>query len=154
MLSRADLDTSPRDALEGVILLSGTPPSGLVHEPLPSGKTGRRTHADADADLLALGRALAERIRERPELTKVAAEIVRRQLRDAQDTGPSTDLDEWLRVLERSSAARVAQLLESETERGRRLRQSPVVMRALSAEEREDVRSAARRVPAEGRRRG
>ena len=145
MLSRADLEARSGDWLEDVILLSGVPPSGLTEKLRSISTARRRTHADADADLSLLGRELAKRVRERPELADAAAEVVRRHLREAEPTGPSTDLDEWLRLLEHASPARIAQLLESDTERGRRLRQSPVVLRALSTEEFDQVRDAVHR---------
>lgn len=138
--AKADLPAD-KDVLEEVVLIFGPHPTALIAR--PSKKTrARRTHADADAQLRRLGEQLAALVREDPTLVPKAAKRVREMM---DEEGAAPDLREWLRILENNSNPQIGKLLESDSERAVRLRQSPVLLSVLTPEQRARVESSPRR---------
>jgi hypothetical protein len=138
--TRADFEVAFKaDRSEAIILLQGAPPNSLL--PSKGNERGRgrqgRNHASVDRELLELGRHLAKIVRSDPDLLSRAALRLKKRLVLAPDV-PS-DVTEWLHILEHNSPAQVARLLEGQSERSTRLRQSPVLVSALTPNQRQKL---------------
>lgn len=144
-LTRADLAVMDSEALEGlenVIMLAGVPPAALV--PDAAGSTGRKkrsspvTHRLREDQSLALARALAQRISRDPTIVSRARAYLKKRMSNASRR-ESSELEEWARILDTASPARLRSLLTDTSERAVRLRQSAPFLPALSPAERQSL---------------
>jgi hypothetical protein len=94
-----------------------------------------RSHDWIDQRSLALGRAVADRLRQRPELMDVARGNLRRWMTQ-NSTRTLPVLREWLDLLDGGDLAAVLGALTADTESARRLRQSSPFAGALTPAER------------------
>ncbi len=127
--TRADAPTPPADA----IMLWGIVPG--------SQKTGRppaKTHSAATRRQLLMSREIAGIVRRDPTLMERARRHVIGLIGEEQGMARS-DLLEWRQLLEGYSPERIADLLESESSRGERLRQSSPFFAVLTSAERDAI---------------
>jgi DNA-binding transcriptional ArsR family regulator len=139
-LTYADLETltaAERAALTDVIPLVGVAPlSPLVQ---PSGaRRNTRVHGDLDARALALGEAIARKLKSDPTLVVRARRTIARRLPRASARERQT-LEEWDRILTTSSIPRLRRFLVDPGARATRLRQSLPFLNALSPSERDAI---------------
>lgn len=149
----ADLSAaSPRElqSLACVIPLLGAPPLAIVRggESRPATRARavaerRMTHAELDAQGLAVARAIAERLKSDPSLVEQARAYVTSRLALAS-AAEQHELREWERILRTRSLPNLRRFLVDAGERATRLRQTMPFLAVLSAEEREGVVGAAR----------
>lgn len=157
-LTRADLAVMSSEGLDGldhVIMLAGAPPTAFV--PDTASSTARRrssspaTHRLREDQSLVLARAVAERIARDPTIVSRARAYVKQRMAKAS-RGESKELEEWIRILDTSSPARLRRLLTGSSERAVRLRQSAPFLPALSPSERQSLIGMARQRPVTRRR--
>lgn len=139
-LTHADLETltsTEREVLVDVIPLVGLSPlSPLVQ---PSGpRRNTRVHGDLDARAVALGEAIAKKLKSEPTLVSRARRTIARRLSRASASERKT-LEEWDRILATSSVAKLRRLLVDPGARATRLRQSLPFLDALSPSERDAI---------------
>ena len=94
-----------------------------------------RSHEWIDKRSLALDRLIAGKLSARPELLQQALRTLERWIADRQPDPPPVLL-EWLAILRSRSHMEILDLLRSDTEDARRLRQSSPFCGILSEEER------------------
>ncbi len=93
-----------------------------------------RTHEWIDQRSLAMDRLVANRLRRRPDLVNRARTVLDRWT--ARTDRPLAVWDEWRTILDTYSLDRLLDLLESDSEEARRLRQSSPFCGILTPEER------------------
>ena len=99
-------------------------PSSIFLSPRVSANLPRMQHAVHDEVSLEMGRWVAARLREQPALLQIARDNLARWLRQNADAlGLIRCYREWLVILERPSGE-ICQILETDNEESRRLRQS------------------------------
>jgi hypothetical protein len=94
----------------------------------------KHSHQWIDRVNLAMTRRIEKKIRERPELMKVAWAQLRRWKRMSRPW-PAC-FREWERILKKNSTERVLQILTQDNDEGQRLRQSDPFIGILTEEER------------------
>ena len=94
----------------------------------------RHSHQWLDRRNLAMARRIAEKIREKPELMKIAWRNLRRWKRISRPW-PAC-FREWERILTNNTAERVLKILTQDNDEGQRLRQSDPFIGILSEAER------------------
>lgn len=97
-----------------------------------------RNHQSVDRRVLAIARAIADRLSEDPSLVDTARAFIVRRMEAASPSERSA-LDEWLGIIERLSVRQLRNLLVHQGERATRLRQSLPFVEILSKEERESI---------------
>lgn len=127
--TRADAPTPPADA----IMLWGVVPGSHKAERPPA-----KTHSGATQRELLMSRQIADMVRRDPTLIDRARRHVIRLLNEEQGMARSDTL-EWRQLLESYSPERVADLLESESSRAERLRQSSPFFAVLTSSERDAI---------------
>lgn len=137
--TRADLEADSDDLesqLTDAILVSGIPPMGLLTRYTGDwDKRNIRVHGDHDARSLALGKRIADRLRRDPSLIALARARLRDRSRKAS-ARERKELDEWRRILDTATPARLRKILTDPGERGTRLRQTLPFLGIVSAEDR------------------
>jgi hypothetical protein len=123
----ADLEAKSNalgDELQHAIPIFGIPPMGLLKR--YRGDWERRNirmHGDHDARSLALGKKIADRLAHDPSL--VARARIQIQERWSRASGRERkELEEWRRILDTATPARLRKILSDPGERGIRLRQT------------------------------
>jgi DNA-binding transcriptional ArsR family regulator len=115
-----DLD----DEFQHAIPVFGIPPMGLLKRYRGDWeKRNIRIHGDHDARSLALGKKIADRLARDPSLVARA----RAHIQDRWSTASGRErkeLDEWRRILDTATPARLRKILADPGERGTRLRQT------------------------------
>lgn len=127
--TRADAPVPRADA----IMLWGVVPGSEM-----AGRPPAKTHSAAMRRELVISREIADIVRRDPELIERARRHVVRLLNEEQGMARS-DILEWRQLLESYSPDRVADLLESESSRAERLRQSSPFFAVLTSSERATV---------------
>jgi hypothetical protein len=141
--SRADFEVLFRgEGSASIVPLHGAPPGALLPSKGKDRAQGRqgRSQASADRELLELGRQLAKIVRTDPDLLSRASILLRKRLASTPET--SSDVKEWLHILEHNSPSQVAHLMEGTSERSTLLRQSPVLVSALNQRQRQALERA------------
>lgn len=132
------LDEEERRSLDAAEPLYGPAPTAFAAFDEAGPLRDPVSHRVRDRQARELGRAIADRVRRDPSLTRRALGYVERRI-DAASGGELATWEEWRDILANWSAARVADLLESEGERADRLRQSLPFLEVLSPAERDEV---------------
>ena len=94
-----------------------------------------RSHESIDQRSLALDRLIADKVEARPELLQHAVRTLERWIAQRQPN-PSAVFLEWQKTLRERSLTDVLNLLRSDSEEARRLRQSSPFCGILSPDER------------------
>ena len=138
--TRADFSVSedPKAELGAIMLLIAPHPLQLLDSEQSIDMGLVDSHDVLDRGALALATELAERISKDPELVHRAVRRIRHQLETSPAPG-SSDVQEWLSILEHKSVAQIRSLLTDPSERGRRLRQSLPFLDVLSETERSEI---------------
>lgn len=112
------------DELQHAIPIFGIPPMGLLKRYRGDWeKRNIRMHGDHDARSLALGKKIADRLAHDPSLV----ELARNQIQDRWNRASGRErreLQEWRRILDTATPARLRKILSDPGERGIRLRQT------------------------------
>ena len=103
-----------------------------------SNKTQSRSHEWIDQRSLAMGRAIAGKVRAQPALLQIAKDNLKRWMQQHQPDVPLV-LNEWQEILTQWPIERVLDLLTSDDENARRLRQSSPFAGILSQAERRSI---------------
>ena len=103
-----------------------------------SNTTQSRSHEWIDQRSLAMGRAIAGKVRAQPALFQIAKDILKRWIQQRQPDVPIV-LQEWQEILTQWSVEKILDLLTSDDENARRLRQSSPFAGVLSQEERRSI---------------
>jgi DNA-binding transcriptional ArsR family regulator len=112
------------DEFQHAIPVFGIPPMGLVKRYRGDWeKRNIRMHGDHDARSLALGRRIADRLARDPSLIARARTRIRDRWNKAS-ARERKELDEWRRILDSATPARLRKILSDPGERGTRLRQT------------------------------
>jgi hypothetical protein len=139
----ADVEALGREglpALGSAIPLLGTVP-GATPDRAAAGKGRKRSHAEADRDLIHRADRVAEALVQRPELVTQAREEIAKRLRAAPPQEART-LREWQQILDGLSLQRLRRFLVDPGERAPRLRQSmPLVLLRAGDTKRGQARS-------------
>jgi DNA-binding transcriptional ArsR family regulator len=123
----ADLEAKSNDLgdeLRHAIPIFGIPPMGLLKRYRGDWeKRNIRMHGDHDARSLALGKKIADRLAQDPSLIARARAHIR--IRWSKASGRERkELEEWRRILDTATPARLRKILSDPGERGTRLRQT------------------------------
>lgn len=144
----AHLPSAERAALRDVILLAGVPPHGLAgRSPRDAAqrhdhaREAREGHARHDERGLRLAAAVAAKLRRDPGLIREATAYLDARLASASARERS-ELEEWRRLLDTLSPARLRQFLLDPGPRATRLRQSSPFAAALTPAERDAALAA------------
>src|ERR671925_196873 len=97
-----------------------------------------RSHEWIDQRSLALDRLIADKLQSQPDLLQRAMQTLERWI-DQRQPDPPPVLLEWREILRHRSHEDILDLLRSDREEARRLRQSSPFCGILSGEERMDV---------------
>jgi hypothetical protein len=110
----------------------------------PQGGARLGSHAFVDAFALHYHRAVAERLRERPErVVNHARQNLRRWMaEDGFGGGERLALEEWQEILDSSSVERLIEIITEESDEGQRLRSSSPFVGVLTPEERLEILEA------------
>jgi len=137
--TRADLEAKSDDLetqLKDAILVFGIAPMGLLKRYKGDwDKRNIRAHGDHDARSLALGKRIADRLARDPSLVARARARLRERSRKAS-VRERKKLDEWRRILDTATPARLRNILTDPGERGTRLRQTLPFLGIVSDEDR------------------
>lgn len=131
----ADLEAKSNDLddeFQHAIPLFGIPPLGLLKRYRGDWeKRAIRTPGDHDARSLALGKRIADRLARDPSLVTRARTHVQNRWSKASGR-ERKELDEWRRILDTATPARLRKILSDPGERGTRLRQTLPFLRLVS----------------------
>lgn len=100
--------------------------------------TQSRSHEWIDQRSLAMGRAIAGKVRAQPALFQIAKDNLKRWIQQRQPDVPIV-LQEWQEILMQWLVEKILDLLTSDDENARRLRQSSPFAGVLSQEERRSI---------------
>jgi hypothetical protein len=103
-----------------------------------SNTTQSRSHEWIDQRSLAMGRAIAGNVRAQPALFQIAKDNLKRWIQQRQPDVPIV-LQEWQEILTQWPVEKILDLLTSDDENARRLRQSSPFAGVLSQEERRSI---------------
>src|ERR1039458_4284314 len=103
-----------------------------------SNTTQSRSHEWIDQRSLAMGRAIAGKVRAQPALFQIAKDNLKRWIQQRQPDVPIV-LQEWQEILTQWPVEKILDLLTSDDENARRLRQSSPFAGVLSQEERRSI---------------
>lgn len=120
--------------------MNAAPSSKQKKKPFSVSQAARHfsDHIRIEERSIALHRAVAERIRENPELMEEAIENLKRFLQQffLEGRKPVSALLEWQELLENQSLEQALEFLVSDSERARRLRQSSPFAGIITPQER------------------
>lgn len=110
----------------------------------PQGGVGLGSHAFVDAFALRYHRAVAERLRGRPDrVVNHARQNLRRWMtEDGFGGGERLALEEWEEILDSSTVDRLIEIITEESDEGQRLRSSSPFVGTLTPEERLEILEA------------
>lgn len=127
------------DDLNDVVLIGGIPPAALIPRERSGVQRGAgRTHEGHDERAKRLALAIAMKIRRDPGLIREAVDSVARRMSRAS-VQERRELDEWARILDSMSPARLRRFLIEDSERATRLRQTLPAWNLLTVSERAAV---------------
>jgi hypothetical protein len=114
------------------------------HYLTPRAARGFGSHAFVDTFALLYHRAVAGRLRERPEeIVDHARQNLRRWMdENGVGGGEMLTLEEWRKILDSSSAERLIEIITEESDEGQRLRSSSPFVGVLTPEERLEILDA------------
>jgi len=135
----ADLEAKSEDLekqLKDAIPVFGIPPIGLLKRFRGDWERRNiRAHGDHDARSLALGQRIADRLARDPSLVARARAQLHARWRKASPR-ERKELDEWRRILDTATPARLRKVLSDSGERGTRLRQTLPFLGLVSKDDR------------------
>ena len=115
-------------------------PAGTAGLPPEAPRPEPWSHPWHDQLGLLYHRAMAEKIRGRPELLDIAKSNLRRWFAAEPGANPSAARREWLRILETESVEEILRVMTDPTEEGHRRRQSTPFVGILTREEIQAIR--------------
>lgn len=118
----ADLDHKSLENREEIILLWGPNPHHYL-EGSKGKKEIKRTHQDFDKQSLIDSKAWTELLKTHPEIIQRTIHYLENRISQT-NSGEKKELQEWKHILESMSFQRLKKILESDSERSTRLRQS------------------------------
>lgn len=136
-ITQADLDESHKTIEGGYTMLWGMDPIYFA-EGVREDAGRYTTHEELDARSLEAGKAWAKFIKSYPEIIPRTVRHLDQQISET-DSGVRKELIEWKQFLESASLQRLVKLLESDSERAVRLRQSNPFWQIVTKEEREKL---------------
>jgi hypothetical protein len=145
--TRADILTANERelaTLRNVRPLIGPPPLDLLGQDAAIGPSARSavTHETRDAESLAYARAIAAKLKAKPDLVDDAIRFIERRVHTASHA-EALALTEWRDILSTYSMGRLRSFLVSNSTQAQRLRQSMPFADALSDDERRQARDSA-----------
>ena len=133
-ITMADLETKPHLTKDGIIHLWGIHPDVYLN-PNKSAPTSIKSHHHFDKKSLLGSQVWSALLKSNPEIIPRTISMLEKQI-DTISSGEKMELEEWKNILENSSYQRLKKLIESDSQRSTRLRQSLPFWEVLTDNER------------------